>query len=309
MSCSARPIQLRAVSERAGSPNTSISPAVTRMRLQTALISVVLPAPFGPSRPKNEPAGMSRAKSSIASVPSSYRLVRPRSWSAGASSRNTASKLAIRAHRAEPPGGALAAESPPVVALVVGAIVAGADRPPPVLVLAVPVDGALQAVGEAHLRLPAQLPAQLLRGQGVAAVVTRAIGHMVHQRLVTPGQLEDPPHYLHVLQLVGPAGVVGLTRAAGLEHGVDGAAEILDEQPVAHLAAVAVHGERVAVEGVQHHQRNQLLGMLPRAVVVRAAADQRLDAVGVSVGRDQQVARRLGGRVGRGGVERRLLRE
>ena len=32
------------------------------MRLQTALISVVLPAPFGPSRPKNAPSGTSRSK-------------------------------------------------------------------------------------------------------------------------------------------------------------------------------------------------------------------------------------------------------
>ena len=40
-----------------GSPKTSTSPSVTRSRLQTALISVVLPAPFGPSRPKKAPDG------------------------------------------------------------------------------------------------------------------------------------------------------------------------------------------------------------------------------------------------------------
>ena len=42
---------------RAAWPKTAISPSVTRIRLQTALISVVLPAPFGPSRPKKAPAG------------------------------------------------------------------------------------------------------------------------------------------------------------------------------------------------------------------------------------------------------------
>src|SRR4029453_3683379 len=43
-----------------------ISPSVSRIRLQTALISVVLPAPFGPSRPKKLPAGTSRARASRA---------------------------------------------------------------------------------------------------------------------------------------------------------------------------------------------------------------------------------------------------
>ena len=44
---------------------------VTRMRLQTALISVVLPAPLGPSSPKNAPSGTVRSKSSSARRPSS----------------------------------------------------------------------------------------------------------------------------------------------------------------------------------------------------------------------------------------------
>ena len=49
----------------------AISPPVSRIRLQTALISVVLPAPFGPSRPKKLPAGTSRSRASRARVPSS----------------------------------------------------------------------------------------------------------------------------------------------------------------------------------------------------------------------------------------------
>ena len=54
----------RARLEECSCPKTRISPAVTRMRLQTALISVVLPAPFGPSRPKNSPSGTTRWRSS-----------------------------------------------------------------------------------------------------------------------------------------------------------------------------------------------------------------------------------------------------
>ena len=52
-------------------PKTEISPELIRIRLQTALIRVVLPAPLGPSRPKNVPAGTSRSRPSSATVPSS----------------------------------------------------------------------------------------------------------------------------------------------------------------------------------------------------------------------------------------------
>jgi hypothetical protein len=39
------------------------------MRLQTALISVVLPAPFGPRRPKKAPSGTARSNASRARKP------------------------------------------------------------------------------------------------------------------------------------------------------------------------------------------------------------------------------------------------
>ena len=136
-----------------------------------------------------------------------------------------------------------------------------------------------------------------------------AVGDVLDQRLVAAGQLDHPLHHLDVLALVGAADVVGLAGAAVHQHRVDAAAEVLDVEPVADLAAVAVDRQRVAVERVEDHQRDQLLGVLARPVVVGAADDHRLGAVGVEVGGDEQVAGRLGRRVGRGGVERRGLGE
>ena len=52
-------------------PNTRIEPDVTRTSPVTELISVVLPAPLGPSRPKKAPSGIVRSSASSASVPSS----------------------------------------------------------------------------------------------------------------------------------------------------------------------------------------------------------------------------------------------
>src|SRR3712207_8201018 len=56
-----------------------------------------------------------------------------------------------------------------------------------------------------------------------------------------------------------------LFRSAGpaaLERQVDRAREVLDVQPVAHLAPVAVDRQGIAVQRVQHTQRYELLGVL-----------------------------------------------
>ncbi len=118
--------------------------------------------------------------------------------------------------------------------------------------------------------------ADLLAAERVAAVVAGAVLDVLDQRLVGAGQLDHPLHHLDVLALVGAADVVGLAGAAVHQHRVDAAAEVLDVEPVADLAAVAVDGQGVAVERVEHRQRDQLLRVLARAVVVGAAADHRL---------------------------------
>src|SRR5687767_12338860 len=116
------------------------------------------------------------------------------------SSRNTRSRLTT--------------ECLAVVPLVVLAVLAGADRRPPVLVVAVPVHRARQPVLEADLGLPAELVAELRRAERVALVVAGAVGHVLDQRLVTAGQIEDPAHDVDVLALVRPAHVVRLAGAA-----------------------------------------------------------------------------------------------
>src|ERR687895_2714143 len=191
-------------------------------------------------------------------------------------------------------------EGAAVLALVVGPVVARADRLPPGPVVAVPGDRALESFGEPHLRLPAQR-ARLLGAQRVAAVLPRPVGHPLDERLGGAGVLDDPLDDLDVRRLVGPADVVDLAGLAALEHGPDPACEVLDVDPVADLHAVAVHRQLVAVQRVEDHQRDQLLGVLVGPVVVRAAADQRLEPVGVVVGSDQQVGARLAGGVGGGG--------
>ena len=99
---------------------------------------------------------------------------------------------------------------------------------------------------------------------------------------------------IEVLALVAAADVVGLAGLALAQDELDPGAVVLDEEPVAHLLAVAVDGQRLAVEHVRHEERQELLRVLVRPIGVRAARDRGVDAVGADVGGDVQVAAGLG---------------
>ena len=109
---------------------------------------------------------------------------------------------------------------------------------------------------------------------------------------------------LDVGHLAVAADVVGFSHDAALEYQGDRLAVIAHIEPVAHVAPVTVDRKRLAPQGVENHQRNQLLGKLVRAVVVGAVGGQRGQAIGVPVGAHQMIAGRLGCRVGAVGLIR-----
>src|SRR5580693_9658114 len=137
-----------------------------------------------------------------------------------------------------PRAGRRSAQRTAVLALVVGTVLARANRLPPPRVVAIPRDRLLQALSEAHARRPAE-GAHLLGGQRVAAVVPGAVADVLDLGLPRAGQLDDAPHDRHVRLLVGAAGVVDLALHAMLEHVADRGGEVGGVDPVAHLHAVA----------------------------------------------------------------------
>src|SRR5664279_6644938 len=122
--------------------------------------------------------------------------------------------------------------------------------------------------------------------------------------MIGAGQLDDSLGDLDVLDLVAAADVVDLARPPAAKHRLDAGAVVLDVEPVANLPAVAVKRKRLSVERIGGEERNQLLGILVRAVGVRAARDAGLYAEGADVSGDVQVAGRLGDAVGAGRAER-----
>lgn len=114
---------------------------------------------------------------------------------------------------------------------------------------------------------------------------------------------------LQVGPLAAAPDVVHLAQTTLFEHHPQSATVVLHEQPIADIPAVAVYGEPFPFERVQDHQRNQFLGELIGAVVVRAVRDERRQAVGVVVGADEMIRSGLRGGIGRIGSIGSLLGE
>ena len=136
------------------------------------------------------------------------------------------------------------------------------------------------ALAERVLGRPAERP-QLGVVDRVAAIVARAILDVADQAGVGAGQLEDAVGDLDVLVVLA-ADVVDLARRALVQDELDPGAVILGVQPLTHLLAVAVDGERLALERVRDEQRHELLRVLVRTIGVGAARDRGPDAVGAA---------------------------
>ena len=130
----------------------------------------------------------------------------------------------------------------------------------------------------------------------------RHVGDQVHVLpfLAAQQTIHRVDHHLDdvdVLPLVEAADVVRLGHLAVVENYVDGPCMVFHIQPVAHVLALAVHRQRLAVADVVDEQRDQLLRELVRTVVVRAVRHDGRHAVRVVEGTHKVVAARLAGAV------------
>ena len=183
-------------------------------------------------------------------------------------------------------------------------------RAPPGLVLDVPVDRLLQALGEVGVgRPPAQLALELGGVDGVAAVVAGAVGDPVEVLGVLPHRLEDHAQHGDVVLLPIGADEVGLPHPALGEDVPDGRGVVLGVDPVADVLAAAVELGADAVDDVGDLPGDELLHVLVGAVVVGAVRDRGAKPVGAGPGAHEHVGGRLGARVRAARVVRRLLGE
>src|SRR6185369_169184 len=120
-------------------------------------------------------------------------------------------------------------------------------------------------------------------------------------------QIADKMYDVYVFPLVVTADIVDFAWTSPLQHGFHGNRVILDMQPVAYIQAITVDRERLFVDDVVDHERDQLLWKMIRTVVVGTAGIESRHPVGLVVGTYQEVRTGFARRVGRIGGKRRIF--
>ena len=191
-----------------------------------------------------------------------------------------------------------------------------AQRPPPPFVVEVPANGLFDAGVEILLRPPAELLLELGRVDGVAEVVARPVGTKVISSAWPRPAGRSRSRMAQIVRTTSmlrrslrPPTLYFSPMRPRADDDVERPGVILDIEPVADVGPRPVDRQRLAVDGVEDDQRDQLLGEVIRAVIVGAVRDDRRESVGVRPSRDEVVGRRLGRGIGRTRIVRRGLDE
>ena len=81
------------------------------------------------------------------------------------------------------------------------------------------------------------------------------------------------------------------------EYGPNPGTMIFHMQPITDVCAIPVNGEAFPFASIENHQRDELLGELERAVIVRAVRSQNGKAIGMKIRPNQMIGPCLGGRI------------
>lgn len=154
-----------------------------------------------------------------------------------------------------------------------------------------------QSVREGSDRHPSEFPLNLVGRDCVAEVVSWSILDEGNELFITMPrpraqfveERADCSDDLEVCLFVVSAHVVALARAAFMKDEVDRAAMIAHPEPVAHVLARSVDGDRFVRQALADHRGDELLVVLTGTVVVRAVRDRDVHPVGAGVGLDEKV--------------------
>ena len=107
--------------------------------------------------------------------------------------------------------------------------------------------------------------------------------------------------------LVAAADVVGLAGHALCQNDAERARVVLDKEPIAHIRAIAIDRQRLAIQRIEDDQRDQLFRKMIRAVIVRAVRHDHRHAIGPVPRFREMVRGGLRGRIRRAGIVGRRL--
>ena len=160
--------------------------------------------------------------------------------------------------------------------LIVLLIIAACHVVKPFLIIQVPANGLLDAFLKLQTWFPTEFSLQFGRVDGIAEIMTGTVGNVGYQVQAVPlwiaqqtvNGLDDNLYNVNVLPFVETADVVCLVYLTVVEYHVDGTGMVNNIEQVAHVLALAIDRQWLAVTDIVNEQRDEFLRELIRTVVV-----------------------------------------
>ena len=180
---------------------------------------------------------------------------------------------------------------------IVGLIVATRDILKPLFIVEIPLYCFFYAFFELERWFPTKLCLKFARVDGITGIMAEAVGDVgdeveVFAFLASEESVNGIFHYLDdvdVLPLVEAANVVGFGYFALMEDKVDGTGMVFYKEPVAHVFALAIDWQWLAMADVVDEERNQLLRELIRTIIVRTVGHDGRHAVSIVEGTNKMI--------------------
>src|SRR5947209_10057010 len=111
--------------------------------------------------------------------------------------------------------------------------------------------------------------------------MAQPIFNMMNQLVRFAERVQYGLHDINVAALIARAYVIDFAGTPALEYTHDGAAMILNVNPIAHIAPVAVERDGLILKRVREYERDEFFRELSWTIVVSAARYDRVETVGV----------------------------
>src|SRR6185437_9959318 len=179
-----------------------------------------------------------------------------------------------------------------------------ARRLPPLSIFEIPADRLRNAICERFLRSPSKLAMRLRSIDGVALVVSGPVRDKPDERAPRHRSrhcpvdgVADLPDNIDIALLAIAAKIVLLAGPAARQQRDKPFGMILNMQPIPDVGAGSVNRQRLALDGIEYGQRDELFRKLAWSIIVRAVRHDNRQAIGLEPCQREVIGGRLAGRI------------
>src|SRR6516165_502122 len=99
----------------------------------------------------------------------------------------------------------------------------------------------------------------------------------------------NSPNHVDVSPFIAPPDIIFLAGASARQYCKKRASMILDKEPIAYVASIAVDRQCLAMQRVQYDERDKLLWKMIRTIIIRTIRDDDRKPIGPVPGTREMV--------------------